>query len=302
MPRASTRPRSAGRHLLRRERVQRGAGGSVRGLQQRSLQPRLLQRRQVGDAGCGGGRGHDAEHQLQPDSGARITGQCCRRDRAPKSTSTTRRARTLPTGMPTARAATRRGSCGGDLLRSNLQLERYVDEVYNNKVCLNCSPRPRGPGDGGRGGGRPGINFDLATGGRVSGTINGGGAACANCELDLYDSSGRYVSYGYTNASGATPHTGDCRPARTTRRRTGVRERGSVGAPGVERPPLCGVCRHVRQSDLGDAGPDDGQHQLQLGRGSQIGGTITDALSGASLGGASASLYSSSLSYLGGQV
>jgi hypothetical protein len=177
----------------------------------------------------------------------------------------------------------------------------YVDEVYNNKVCLNCSPATTGdPVTVAGAADVPGINFDLATGGRVSGTINGGGAACANCELDLYDSSGRYVSYGYTNASGSyTTYRGLPTGSYYAKAYRGY---GSEDpwVPQVWNGIPCVECAVTSGNPISvTQGQTTANINFNLAAGSQIGGTITDALSGASLGGASASLYSSSLSYLG---
>ena len=49
-----------------------------------------------------------------------------------------------------------------------------------------------------------GINFGLAVGGRISGTVTdaGTGAPLANVQLAVYNASGSSVAYGDTNASG----------------------------------------------------------------------------------------------------
>ena len=83
----------------------------------------------------------------------------------------------------------------------------YLDELYNNLPCPGggCPPLTTGTGlNVTAGATTSGIDFGLALLGTITGTVTnaGTGAPLAGVGADIYNASGSYVGYGYTNASG----------------------------------------------------------------------------------------------------
>jgi len=89
----------------------------------------------------------------------------------------------------------------------------YLDELYNNLPCPggSCSVTSGTGVSVTAGATTSGINFALALGGRISGTVTDAatGAPLASVYAYVYSASGSYVGYGSTNASGVyTTSTG----------------------------------------------------------------------------------------------
>ncbi len=82
----------------------------------------------------------------------------------------------------------------------------YIEELYNNVACPGqaCGLVGAGPISVTPGATTTGIDFALEPGGRISGTITSSatGAPLANVRVDIYTSTGKYVTGGNTNTSG----------------------------------------------------------------------------------------------------
>jgi hypothetical protein len=81
----------------------------------------------------------------------------------------------------------------------------YVDEFYDNLICFGCSVTDGTPISVTAGATTSGINFALAIGGRISGTVTdaGTGAPIQNAFVDIYTSGGAYVTSAAANTSGS---------------------------------------------------------------------------------------------------
>ena len=80
----------------------------------------------------------------------------------------------------------------------------YIDEVYNNINCLDCNPTSGTPITVTAGATTSGINFALATGGRISGNVTDGGTAAplAGINVNIFNATGQFVSSGFTDGLG----------------------------------------------------------------------------------------------------
>ena len=80
----------------------------------------------------------------------------------------------------------------------------YIDEIYNNIPCVNCSVVTGTPIAVTAGVATSGIDFALDKGGFISGKVvnSPDGAALRNVEVDLYNAAGQWMTYGFTDASG----------------------------------------------------------------------------------------------------
>ncbi len=145
----------------------------------------------------------------------------------------------------------------------------YIDELYDNLPCAGgCYPYTSGTGVSVTAGATTGgINFGLAVGGRITGTVTdaGTGAPLANIEVDIYNSSGNAVDYTSTNASGVyTKATG--LPTGTyyliTNNNVGYINELYNNIPCT--PQLHG---HERDRRERDGGSHDGRDQLRAGGG-----------------------------------
>ena len=93
---------------------------------------------------------------------------------------------------------------GADYVRTS-NTEGYLDELYNNIPCpYSCSVTTGTGVSVTAGATTSGINFGLALGGRISGTVTDArtGAPLAGVYVNVYDASGSFATYGYANASG----------------------------------------------------------------------------------------------------
>jgi hypothetical protein len=83
--------------------------------------------------------------------------------------------------------------------------EGYFDEVFDNFICLGgCDPTTGTPVIVGPGETVSNIDFALAKGGSISGTVTDvvTGLGIENIVVEFYDSSGTFVAEGFTNADG----------------------------------------------------------------------------------------------------
>ena len=84
---------------------------------------------------------------------------------------------------------------GNYFVRTNNSLG-YVNEVYNNITCVPCNVTTGTPVAVTAGATTSGINFALATGGRISGTVTDAGtsAALANINVQVFNSTGALMT------------------------------------------------------------------------------------------------------------
>lgn len=80
----------------------------------------------------------------------------------------------------------------------------YLDELFDNIPCHqgNCDPTSGDSVSVVQGSTTSGINFALDRGGSFSGQINGNGNPIPYGSVNVYDSEGFYVAYGYADESG----------------------------------------------------------------------------------------------------
>jgi hypothetical protein len=83
--------------------------------------------------------------------------------------------------------------------------EGYIDELYDNIPCYqgNCDPTIGKSVSVTQGSTTPGIDFALDAGGSFSGQVNGHGSPLPYASINVYDSEGYYVAYGYADDSGS---------------------------------------------------------------------------------------------------
>lgn len=89
---------------------------------------------------------------------------------------------------------------GSYYLRANAQ--GFIPELYDNKVCLNCSPTSGDAVVVTVGIDTPGIDFVLSPGGRISGNVSSSLTPLSGAHVDIFNSTGKYVASGTTNALG----------------------------------------------------------------------------------------------------
>ena len=84
------------------------------------------------------------------------------------------------------------------------QSQGYKPEIYNNIPCLNCNYTSGTAVHVTVGNNASGINFALDEGGTISGTITDAATSMgiANANVNIYDSFGNQLTYGYTDSSG----------------------------------------------------------------------------------------------------
>jgi hypothetical protein len=80
----------------------------------------------------------------------------------------------------------------------------YIDELYDNIQCFkgNCDPTTGKSISVTQGSTTPGIDFALDAGGSFSGQVKGDGNPIPYSSVNVYDSEGFYVAYGYADDSG----------------------------------------------------------------------------------------------------
>jgi hypothetical protein len=95
----------------------------------------------------------------------------------------------------------------GNFYQSTLNWFRYADELYNNIPCTlgNCDPFTGTPIAVTQGSETPGINYVLDPGGSISGKIYDSqtSAPIEYSYVNIYDSAGNNVAYGYTDENGS---------------------------------------------------------------------------------------------------
>jgi 5-hydroxyisourate hydrolase-like protein (transthyretin family) len=169
----------------------------------------------------------------------------------------------------------------------------YVDEAYNAIPCPggSCSTTSGTLINVTAGSTTPGINFALAKGGRISGTVKDEASALplAGVEVDVYDGAGSYVTYGYTDASGVYT-TSSALPSGTYRARTwnwaGYVDEAydAIFCPGGSCSTTSGTLISVT------AGSTTPGINFDLARGGRVSGTVTDAATGSPVVGAHVSI------------
>jgi putative Ig domain-containing protein/carboxypeptidase family protein len=93
----------------------------------------------------------------------------------------------------------------GNYFVETYNYENYVDELYDNIPCAQgyCNPLSGTPISVTTGQDTPGINFALDHGGTISGKVTDANSIpIEGAGVEIYDSSGNFVSYGYTDVNG----------------------------------------------------------------------------------------------------
>ncbi len=80
----------------------------------------------------------------------------------------------------------------------------YINELYNNIACGPCNTTSGTPITVTAGATTSGINFALAPGGRISGTVTDSATSMplANVSVEIFDSTGAFITTGFTDTSG----------------------------------------------------------------------------------------------------
>jgi hypothetical protein len=161
----------------------------------------------------------------------------------------------------------------------------YVDEAYNDVPCndYECAVAKGAGIHVTAGAATTGIDFGLAVGGTITGTVTvaGTGAPLSGVYVDIYNAAGRGVGYGQTNASGAYTTTGLA---------TGtyyVRTSNPFGYADLLYDSLaCTGCAVTSGTGVSvTAGTTTAGINFGLGPGGTITGSVTDASTGAPLEG-----------------
>jgi len=175
----------------------------------------------------------------------------------------------------------------------------YIDELYNNISCPggSCSVTSGAPISVSLGTTTTGIDFGLAPGGRISGTVTNAttGLPLANVQVSIYNSSGNQLVYGFTDSSGVYTSYGGL-PAGTYYARTW----NSLGYidelyNNISCPGSCSVTSGVPISVT--VGTTTTGIDFGLVQGGRISGTVTDATTGLPLASVSVNIYGSNGSY-----
>jgi hypothetical protein len=171
----------------------------------------------------------------------------------------------------------------------------YLDELYSNISCASgCTVTNGTPISVTVGSTTSGIDFGLAAGGRISGTVTDAatGALLANVEVDVINSAGSYVTYGYTNSSGVyTTYSG--LPSGTyyalTSNSQGYLDELYNNIPCPSRS--CSVTSGTPVAVT--AGATTSGISFGLALGGRISGTVTDGFTALPLAGVSVYIYNS---------
>jgi Carboxypeptidase regulatory-like domain len=155
----------------------------------------------------------------------------------------------------------------------------YIDELYNNIACPGSCTATSGTAITVTVGmTTSGIDFGLARGGGITGTVTdaGTGLPLANVDVDIYSSAGSYVTYGYTNSSGVyTSYRGlssGTYYARTWNASGYIDELyNNISCPGGACTVASGTAITV------SAGATTTGIDFGMARGGRISGTVTDA-------------------------
>ncbi len=171
----------------------------------------------------------------------------------------------------------------------------YIDELYNNIACPGSCTATSGTAITVTVGmTTSGIDFGLARGGGITGTVTdaGTGLPLANVDVDIYSSAGSYVTYGYTNSSGVyTSYRGlssGTYYARTWNASGYIDELyNNISCPG-------GSCTVTSGTPISvTAGTTTTGIDFGLAAGGRISGTVSDAGTGLPLGGVYVYVYNS---------
>jgi 5-hydroxyisourate hydrolase-like protein (transthyretin family) len=173
----------------------------------------------------------------------------------------------------------------------------YVDELHDGLPCGGgaCSPTSGAAIAVTAGSMVTGIDFALAGGGRLTGTVTDAstGLPVAGVQVAVYSASGSYVAYGYTNSSGAYT-TGTGLPSGTYYARTS-NSQGYLEEVYDDAPCPDGLCTATAGTPIGvTAGATTSGIDFALARGGRISGTVTDATTGVPLSGVTVSIRNSS--------
>ena len=164
----------------------------------------------------------------------------------------------------------------------------YIDELYNNLPCpgSSCTVTTGAGVSVTAGVTTNGIDFGLAVGGTIAGTVtdSGTGAPLANVSVNVYNTAGSFIGGIATNASGVYAVTG--LPTGTHRLRTvNALSHGYVDELYSDIPCPNGTCPSLATgAEVGvTAGATTSGINFALSLGATIAGTVTDAVSAAPL-------------------
>jgi carboxypeptidase family protein len=90
----------------------------------------------------------------------------------------------------------------------------YVNKLYDSFTCLQCNPITGKPVVVATGATTSGINFALSAGGRIAGTVSGGGTGLTGARVDIFSSSGLFLT-GTQAGTGGQYITGEGLPPGT---------------------------------------------------------------------------------------
>ncbi len=158
----------------------------------------------------------------------------------------------------------------------------HIDELWDNIPCPGgaCWPPSGTPLSLTAGVTRPGVNFSLWSAGAISGTVTSSttGLPIVGAEVDVYDSTGSWKTYGSTNGSGVYTTVDPLRPGTyylATWNAQGYLDElyNNVPCPG-------GTCSVTGGTPVVVGGGTVSGISFALAPGGRIGGTLTDSSTG----------------------
>jgi alpha-tubulin suppressor-like RCC1 family protein/uncharacterized surface anchored protein len=205
----------------------------------------------------------------------------------------------------TSGAYTKNGLAPGSYYVRTSNTLGYVDEQYNDLPCPggSCAVTAGTPVTVGADAVASGIDFALARGGTISGTVTDAatGATLGSITVSAYDAGGNAVGNYPTNASGVYAVGGLPTGAYTVRTSNTVgyvdEQYNSQTCPGGACPPPATATVVSVTAPATTSGVS-----FSLARGGVIAGTVTNASSGAPLAGVSVSVYDAGGTALGSAV
>jgi hypothetical protein len=169
----------------------------------------------------------------------------------------------------------------------------YVNKLYNNITCVSCDVTTGTPIAVTVGSTTSGINFALALGGRISGTVTDSAtsAPIANVNVQIFNSTGSFMESGFTDSSGNYICNGGL-PAGNYFALTG---NSSGYIDELYNNITCAPCNVTMGTPIAvTVGATTSGISFALVAGGRISGTITNAATSAPISGVNVQIFNSS--------